>query len=41
MARCEAHTAALEACKDKVTRAEHRNCMTEQLPVRTQAPRKD
>ena len=32
-ARCEVHNAALAACKDKVTRAEHRKCMEAQLPA--------
>jgi hypothetical protein len=28
---CEAHNAALVACKDRTTRAEHRKCMAGQL----------
>jgi hypothetical protein len=28
---CEAHASALEACKDKRTRSEHRKCVAEQL----------
>jgi hypothetical protein len=29
--RCEAHNVALEACKDKGARTEHRKCMAGQL----------
>ena len=40
-ARSEAHTGALEACKDKTKRVEHRKCMAGQLPASAPAPRKD
>ena len=30
-ARCEAHTSALDSCKDELTRAAHRTCVAVHL----------